>query len=329
MKKKIRKRYFLYGLCGLLLLVFTYGQIRERMIAKEFQVPGQIIQINGHGMHIYGKGKKQDKPTVVFTSGWKTPSPYVDYLPLQEKVSEYTRAVVYERPGYGWSEVADGERDIDTLAVELYKLLQSAGESGPYILVGHSFGANEVLRFAQLYPNKVAGIILLDGSNPTYTVTQARPSKYFMRYGTLRSTMFNNALNMFNRVGITRLLLDTTNLYETIYSGSKNNLSLVSDKMKSLDEMMLIKTLNNKNHMQELRMEATNIVEGGNIGTIPLIVMTSSLYNDFESTREIQRDLLNWSEESRQIIVPDSQHYIHWYNPEMINEQIRLLVEGE
>lgn len=325
--KRFKKRYIMYGILILVLIGFGFEQIREGMDRDKFQPPGQMIEVNGHKMHIYGEGQAHGKPTVLFTSGWKTPSPYVDYSPLQKAVAEYTRAVVYERPGYGWSEIAKGERDVDTMTRELHELLQKAAEKGPYILVGHSFGANEVLRFAQLYKDEVVGVILLDGSNPDYTVTQKRPSRYFLKYGTVKSTILNNTINCLNTFGITRLLLDNTDLYSSKLTGYKNNLSLVSYTMKKLDEAMLIKTLNNKNHLQELRMDAIKLVEAKNIGDIPLKVMTSSVYNEYELTRVIQQGLLKWSSNSEQIIVSDSQHYIHWFHPEMINEQIKGVIQ--
>ena len=170
-------------------------------------------------------------------------------------------------------------------------------------------------------------VVLLDGSNPNYTVTQKRPSKYFLRYGTITSTIFNNTLNFLNTFGISRLLFDATDLYETKFTHYKNDLKLVSNDMKELDEMMFIKNMNNKNQLHELRMDAVKLVKDRNIGSVPLVVMTSSLYNDSKFTNDIQSDLLSWSTNSKQIIVPNSQHYIQWFNPELIDEQIKELIK--
>jgi pimeloyl-ACP methyl ester carboxylesterase len=41
-------------------------------------------------------------------------------------------------------------------------LLAKAGEKGPYVLVGHSAGANTVRLFASAFPEEVAGLILID-----------------------------------------------------------------------------------------------------------------------------------------------------------------------
>jgi pimeloyl-ACP methyl ester carboxylesterase len=46
--------------------------------------------------------------------------------------------------------------------VELHQMLDGAGIKPPYILVGHSFGGLVVRRFAQLYPEEVASVVLVD-----------------------------------------------------------------------------------------------------------------------------------------------------------------------
>lgn len=322
-KRGIKKRKIIILILLVLMISgLTFEKIGEFMDSKKFQPPGKLIEINGHKMHIYGEGIANNTPTVVFTSGWRTPSPYVDYYPLQKEIFKYTRTVVYERPGYGWSEIADGERDIDTITNELHELLAKAGEKGPFILVGHSFGAKEVLRFAQLYSKEVVGVVLIDGSNPDYTVTQKRPSKYFLKYGTVQNTIFNETINLLNNLGITRLLFYNTNLYISKFTSYKNGLSFAPKQLRELDQSMFIRTLNNKNELQELRMDASNLVKHKGIGDIPLKVITSSLDNGLELTRKIQQGLLTWSTNSEQIVIPNSQHYVHWFNPQIINLKI-------
>jgi len=321
-KMKNKRRNIIFIVLGLIICGFIFEKSGEYLDSKKFKIPGKLISINGHKMHIYGEGKANNSPTVVFTSGWRTPSAYVDYYPLQKEISKYTRAIVYERPGYGWSEIAKGERDIDTITNELHELLEKSGEKGPFILVGHSFGANEVLRFAQLYGNEVAGVVLIDGSNPDYTVTQKRPSKYLLKYGTVKYTLFNETINALNNFGITRLLFNTTDLYISKFTSYKNSLSSAPEELRELDEAMFIKTLNNKNHLQEVRMGASKLLEHKGIGDIPLKVITSSSYNNLELTKNIQQGLLTWSNNSEQIVVENSQHYVHWFNPETINSKI-------
>ena len=325
-KKRKRRQIVFIALISILLIGLTYEKISEYIDSKKYEPPGQLVEINGHKMHIYGEGTSSNTPTVVFTSGWKTPSPYVDYYPLLREISNYTRAVVYERPGYGWSGIADDNRDIDTITEELHQLLEKSGEKGPYILVGHSFGSTEVLRFAQLYGDEVVGVVLIDGSNPDYTVTIKRPANIPFWHGTVNSTIFNNVISFFNEFGITRLIFSTTDFYESKFTSYKNSLIYASHDLQELDEAMFIKTLNNKNQLQELRMDASVLLENRGIGDIPLKVITSSLYNESETTRNIQQGLLSWSTDSDQFIIEDSQHYVHWFNPQEVSSIIIGLV---
>ncbi|MDD4690060.1 MAG: alpha/beta hydrolase, partial [Eubacteriales bacterium] len=324
--KKKRRRIVLIILVSILLISFTYEKVGEFIDSKKYEPPGRLVEVNGHMMHIYGEGTSNNTPTVVFTSGWKTPSPYVDYYPLLENISEYTRAVVYERPGYGWSEVANGKRGIDTITEELHQLLVKSGEQGPYILVGHSFGSNEVLRYSQLYSEEVAGVVLIDGSNPDYTSTIKRAANIPLWYGSVNSTIFNNVINFLNDFGITRVVFSTTDLYVSKLTSYKNSLLYASQELQELDEAMFIKTLNNKNHFQELRMDASILLENRGIENIPLKIISSSLYNGSETTRNIQQGLLSWSSDSEQFIIEDSQHYVHWFNPQAVSSIILDLI---
>lgn len=312
----------------MILVILTFGIIYEQigryLDCKRFEPVGQIFNINGHDMHIYGAGKGEE--TVIFTSGWRTPSPYVDYYPLYNEISKYSRIVVYDRPGYGWSEVDKKPRDLDTIAIELHKLLEEAGEKPPYILVGHSFGSSEVLRFAQLYGDEVKGIVLIDGSSPEYSASQKRPSKYFLRHGTIKHTLLNYTINGLVDIGIIRALCNIPDFYTSI-SPFRNELSLVSDDLKKLDEAMALKWLNNKNHYDELRMEKDKLVANGHLEDIPLKIITSEEYNKGIVTNQFQKDLMEWSTDSEQIVVEGSSHYIHMFNPEAVNNVILDLIE--
>src|SRR5690606_23304917 len=67
--------------------------------------------------------------------------------------------------GYGWSDESPHPRTSKYIAQELYELLDRAGEKGPFILVGHSFGGINVRTFANSYPEKLSGVVLVDASH--------------------------------------------------------------------------------------------------------------------------------------------------------------------
>ncbi len=57
-------------------------------------------------------------------------------------------------------------QDGDQIAADLHTLLERAHIPGPYVLAGHSFGGLYVLRFAAMFPDQVAGMVLLDSTAP-------------------------------------------------------------------------------------------------------------------------------------------------------------------
>ena len=81
-------------------------------------------------------------------------------------VAETTRVCAYDRAGQGWSDDADDPQDGIEAAEDLHTLLAAAGETGPYVLVGHSTGGTYAMTYAARYPEQVAGMVLLDSSSP-------------------------------------------------------------------------------------------------------------------------------------------------------------------
>lgn len=75
-------------------------------------------------------------------------------------VAQDTRVCVYDRAGWGRSDEAASPQDGVGVATDLHTLL--AHVPGPFVLVGHSSGAQYVRIFAGRYPSEVAGMVLLD-----------------------------------------------------------------------------------------------------------------------------------------------------------------------
>ena len=125
-------------------------------------MPGKLVDIGGHRLHIYCEG--WGKPTVIFDSGAGGFS--LEWMRVQKVLARRTRVCSYDRAGYGWSEVGPLPRSIDQITRELHELLNNAGEQGPYIMAGHSFGGYSAQLFARNYPDKIAGLVLIDSSHP-------------------------------------------------------------------------------------------------------------------------------------------------------------------
>lgn len=99
-------------------------------------------------------------PVLVFQSGFGDGKAAWDSLlpHLPAGMPRY----VHERPGNGDTPAVDTPRDPCSVAAELHAALQSQALSPPYLLVGHSLGGLYQYAFARLYPDEVAGMVLVD-----------------------------------------------------------------------------------------------------------------------------------------------------------------------
>jgi pimeloyl-ACP methyl ester carboxylesterase len=100
----------------------------------------------------------------VLESGLGFPS--VEWAWVQPEVAHFARDIAYDRAGVAWSESGPKPRDGHRIAEELHAALHAAGIEGSYVLVGHSFGGLFMRAFADLYPEEVTGMILVDSSHP-------------------------------------------------------------------------------------------------------------------------------------------------------------------
>ena len=77
-------------------------------------------------------------------------------------VEDHARVIAYDQRGCGESSLAPRKKyDLDTLVNDLAVILDLT-RSNQAILVGHSFGADVVARYAALHPERVAGLVLID-----------------------------------------------------------------------------------------------------------------------------------------------------------------------
>ena len=107
-------------------------------------------------MQEYGSGA----PVVVFEAGIAASS--LSWSLVQGRVAEFARTVSYDRAGFGWSDPAPTHSTALDAAEDLGWLLGAAGIQVPVLLVGHSFGGLVARIFQQLYPERVAGMVLVD-----------------------------------------------------------------------------------------------------------------------------------------------------------------------
>jgi pimeloyl-ACP methyl ester carboxylesterase len=119
---------------------------------------GGFQEIDGRQVFLHRTGS--GGPAVVFLPGASMVG--LDYFLVQQRVSWFTTAVVYDRGGTGHSDPLPLPRTAEAVADELHELLRGGNIAGPYVLVAHSLGGAYAHRFSQLYPRDVAGLVWVD-----------------------------------------------------------------------------------------------------------------------------------------------------------------------
>lgn len=117
------------------------------------------------GRWVQGAVMGQRGPVVVFESGLGADLTAWDQV--FSAVAGFTTAFAYSRPGYGGSERTTTPRTGRVVVEELRATLRARGLEPPYVLVGHSLGGLYLQLFARLYPDEVAGLVLVDSSHPS------------------------------------------------------------------------------------------------------------------------------------------------------------------
>jgi pimeloyl-ACP methyl ester carboxylesterase len=325
----VKRSFLKWSVIGILVLAVTGAIVvvggsyveHRRLVALETDAhppPGVLVDVGagtgasadegageGH-LHVYAEG--DGSPTLVFLSGFGTSSPYFDFKPLFEELSEDYRIAVVERAGYGWSDISSRPRDLETVLGETRAALRRAGEGPPYVLFPHSMAGLEAIYWARNHPEEVEAIIGLDPLVPGhYETTEdgASPSPlitFLARTGLMRSGPDVFARN-----------------FPAMVEGQ-----LTQDEAVIAESVFMRRT-NTPDMWAEARMLPQNAASFA-AGTLP-----GAAFHAFISGTQPE----NWKEAvaeySRatggEVFVLDAGHYLHVQKPGLIAETSHALIE--
>jgi len=127
--------------------------------------PGTMVDVGGHRLYLQCAGS--GSPTIVWEaggggSGWDSAAEY-----LMGRLAETSRVCVYDRAGLGWSDTGPNVEfsHWSQAVTDLHTVLAKAGEKGPYVMAGHSYGGLLARLFALTYRKEVAGLVSIDPSH--------------------------------------------------------------------------------------------------------------------------------------------------------------------
>lgn len=300
-----------HTLLGFLALSTVYHHILKGIELKSNPPPGKLIRVGDGRMHIYGKGK--GSPAILFSCGNGMGFALGNFYPTFIRLAEETRALVYDRSGYGWSDSTSRPRTMKQVNEDLRELLGKSGETGPFVFVGHSLGATEAVQFAQRYPELVAGVVTLDGTSPSF---------YKDRKSLLSQNTIASAVARFLSVtGVLRILSRLRLLAKTGDS--------VPKEIAEITDMMSYNKVYSREAVEEVKALVNNDEGQGTLGDIPLLVLTADNLEMKRKQAEMYRHLANsqaellaLSSKSQQKIVKDADHFFPIKRPDVVTEEL-------
>lgn len=122
-----------------------------------------VLELDGKKVSYYEEGDRE-KPLIVCLHGLAGSADY-SFSTLIQTLSNCFQLVLIDQPGHGKSTAFNREEEylFSKLATWYDKVFEMIIDK-PFYIVGHSWGADVALHYAKYYPEKIKGIILLDGA---------------------------------------------------------------------------------------------------------------------------------------------------------------------
>ena len=311
-KRKINIAIIIVGAFGLFLLAIYVNHRIQTTRESELLLPlGDLVEVDGHNMSVYSEGTGET--TLVFMSGSGTCSPILDFKSLYSLLSNDYKIVVVEKFGYGFSDVVNEPRDIETLLNQTRAAIQDAGHDGPYILCPHSMSGIEALYWAQQYPDEVEAIIGLDMAVPQYYDTMS------INIPVMKIGQYAAAL------GITRLIPGISES-DAIKHGT------LTDTEKAIYRAVFYRRTATVTMIEEAKAikENARTVSLGSVPQVPMLLFISNGFGgtgfDMETWRQIPKDYLSKTQNGG-FIELDCPHYVHDYEYGRISKEIRSFLD--
>ena len=297
-----------------LITAYAFEQWAVRSELETLKVKGKRIKVAGASIHIQCLGS--GKPTVILESGLG--SDMTSWDKVVHPVRKITKVCRYDRSGYGLSEGNPSEATIDNQSHRLKELLNVAGIKGPKILVGHSAGGLYARHFATIEPDVVA-MVLVDAS-------ASLSKKDFEQFFTIpTSAKIKARLDLIaSKFALIRVkswfLPNPKDIHPKWYPN------------QDISSSRYIEALFQDNNIYLSVLSAPE----PNLHNIPIVVISRGINmmnnGSKKSAFDIawdgwQKQLLNLSSQSSQIIAEESGHGIQDDQPELIIDAIESLLK--
>jgi len=274
----------------ILLVVFIYSCSENQSIGSETK-SGNNVQPDRYvdiGTHrVHINDFGQGSPVTVFVTG--TGGDIGQWNRQVHEIDKHTRVFVYDRAGIGKTESYTGNRSLKGMVSELYLTLEKENVQGPIILVAHSMGGAIIRYYQHLHPDNVVGMVFID----------ALGYDYAGRYDDFpeKGVKWSNEIDSISQI------------YQ---GGVKDEMQFLKHRDNRRDTLLQIGYPKNI----PIRIILSMLGEEGIVGE-QYIKKQDSLYTEMAENDPLI-DLIKTNK---------SGHFIHWYEPRLVNETIIDLIK--
>jgi pimeloyl-ACP methyl ester carboxylesterase len=306
-----------------------YHQVSSYLDLKHTSHPGKLLTTRDRQTRHFQVRGTGDITIVVDTSLGGVEG----YLLINE-LAKLTRVCIYDRSGYGWSNISFKPRTSQQIVSELHELLTIAQIPPPYILVGDSFGSYNMRLYAHQYPESVEGLVLTDGLHEDSMLSLP------VNVGLLKLffTLSFGFVSIGAALGIVRICGDL-GIFELIKPALK--------KFPAIDRQHVKRSFYVAHHWLTMAQEmwyldtsGRQLTAANNLGDLPLVSIKSQTFlrpllgikflslPDADRVRDrIHLALLKLSTQSQQISASNSSHFVWIDRPDLIIQAVRTILD--
>ena len=173
MKKKLLKivavlfLVFCLVIAVLLFALSSWNSSKSKQWLAHPDLSGEMVDIGG--LKLFCRITGNGKPVVVFEGDAGSSS--AEWRHIQDALPAGCTKLIYDRAGYGWSDIGTYPRTPERIASELEQLLDAKGLSGgPFVLVGQGLGAFYLQLFASRHKPKIKAMIFSEPYSASYYI---------------------------------------------------------------------------------------------------------------------------------------------------------------
>jgi len=327
---------FIPALAATLVVVgFLYQWLGSHYDRRRYAGAGRWIDIGG-GHRLYLLEKGSGEATVLFESGIAATN--LNWCHIQDKVAQFATTASYDRSGLGWSSPCRTARTPGNIASELHDLLEHADIKPPYILVGHSFGGLVMRRFALLYPEEVASIVLVDPMRCDEW-PPLNPEKQAMLDRGSQLTSYAIPIAQFGlaRLAVTSLLCRSGVIAERLAGAAGNGGRHVLGRIKGEVGKMPPEVwpivaahwsrpgyyAGMRSHVRAIPDTVREMQAADPIRGIPMLLLTPGKASPLS-----EECLRRIGDNVQQVIAPASAHWIHLDEPQLVIDSIQEMARA-